>query len=62
VVIGSHDVRHAEPEGPLPVVVAAVTQHVIPPVQSLARVQATQTGLGHDELSGTHVLSAGQQI
>ena len=26
MVIGSHDVRHAEPEGPLPVVVAAVTQ------------------------------------
>jgi hypothetical protein len=62
VVIGSHEVAHTEPEGPLPVVVAAVTQHTFPPVQSLALVHATLTGLGHDGMSVTHVLSAGQQM
>jgi hypothetical protein len=40
-----HVVRHSEPEGPLPVVVAAVTQQTCPAVQSLVLVHATHTGL-----------------
>jgi hypothetical protein len=45
--LGWHAVLHAEPDGPLPIVVAAVTQQTCPPVQSLCLVQATHTGLAH---------------
>jgi hypothetical protein len=55
-------VRQAEPEGPLPVVVAGVTQHTCPVSQSWVFVQATHTGLGQSCWSGgVHSLTAGQQ-
>jgi hypothetical protein len=61
------DLRHSEPEGPLPTVDAAVTQQVVKPkallpAQSDALVQDTQTGLAQIEGSGwIHKLTEGQQ-
>jgi hypothetical protein len=56
------DFRHSDPDGPLPVVVAAVTQQTSPPVQSLWRVQATHTELAHSIMSAfVHRFTVGQQ-
>jgi hypothetical protein len=53
---------HTDPEGPLPVVVAAVTQHVWPAGQSVDFVHPTTTLLEQILKSfGVHVLVDGQQ-
>jgi hypothetical protein len=66
VFVGPQQVwRHSEPEGPLPTVDGAVTQHLGPtllPAQSLCRVQDTHTGAAQIEGSGwMHRLTDGQQ-
>jgi hypothetical protein len=57
-----HEAAHTEPEGPLPVVFATVTQHNWPFGQSADFVQVTIIVLAQNAKSfGVHVLLAGQQ-